>query len=97
MSEEKQIVIEAARRAIKKYINDRQTWNQEGSYFVVESVFVALLARKPDGLREAIWEAINTASFKKKCERKGFIVLDNETGSAKGYSILNDMYLYQAK
>ncbi len=90
MSEEKQIVIEAAIKAIKKYTRDRQTWNQEGSYFVIESVFFALLNRKPEGLREAIWETLNTRTFKQKCERKGVIVRNNKPGSAKEFSILDN-------
>jgi hypothetical protein len=93
MNDEKKAMMLAAREAIKNYIQEHQTWNQEASYLVIEKVFTTMHGEKPEGLRDAIWEILNASAFRQKCEKLNLIPKSNGRGAAKVDSVLANLGL----
>lgn len=90
---DKQAMMLAAKEAIRNYIQEHQTWNQEASYLVIEKVFTTMHGEKPEGLRDAIWEVLNASAFRQKCEKLQLIPKSNGKGVAKVNSLLDNLGL----
>lgn len=90
---DKQAMMLAAKEAIRNYIQEHQTWNQEASYLVIEKVFTTMHGEKPEGLRDAIWEVLNASAFRQKCEKLKLIPESKKKGVEKVNSLLANLGL----